>query len=47
MVRPGETTLTEDDLAEVDEPEPVAPVKKKAAATRTRATSSKGRQTRG
>ncbi|MGI8683574.1 MAG: helix-turn-helix domain-containing protein [Acidimicrobiales bacterium] len=48
MVRPGETTLTEADLAEAEEPEPVAPVKKKAAATRTRvATSSKGRQRRG
>lgn len=45
MVRPGETTLTEADLAEAEEAEEaevVAPVKKKAAATRSRRPTAKG-----
>jgi excisionase family DNA binding protein len=42
MVKPGETTLTEADIAEAEDVDAVAPVKKKAAATRTRRPTAKG-----
>ena len=42
MVKPGETTLTEADMAEAEDVDVVAPVKKKAATTRTRRPSAKG-----
>ena len=42
MVKPGETTLTEADLEEVELAEVVVPTKKKAATTRTGRTTAKG-----
>lgn len=47
MVKPGETALTDADLAEAEDVDVVAPVKKKAAATRTRRPTAKDRRASG